>query len=279
MRLLGISCVTSGMKLSAKSQPIIIGGFYRSGTTLLRRLLDSHSSIFCGPEIKFFKDFFGDYLHDELKHVRFFSTVRSLALHEDELLGAFGDGYVNCLDLAAKKAGKRRWADKNPENVLYLQQWQTVLKGHFHFVFVVRHPLDSLASLCEVGFEKTVPKEFSGKVEIYRKFIEAGLKFIKENPGQCSLVRYEDLVNNPKETLCSLLGDIDEQFENGMLEDFYKTSRRTGIEDPKIRLTTKVHSESVGRWRADLSKAQVEEAVNRLSSEFNSLGYAIPTLG
>ncbi len=279
MRLLGTSCVTSDMKLSGGSQPIIIGGFYRSGTTLLRRLLDSHSSIFCGPEIKFFKDFLGDYLHDELAHVRFFSTVRSLALHEDELLSVFGNSYVHCLELAAKKAGKRRWADKNPENVLYLQQWRTVLKGQFHFVFVVRHPLDVLASLCEVGFEKTVPKEFSGKVETYGRFIEAGLKFIEENPGQCSLVKYEDLVNNPKETLCGLLSDIDEQFESGMLEDFYKPARRAGIEDPKVRLTTKVHSESVNRWRADLSKAQVEEAVNRLSSEFNSLGYAIPNLG
>ncbi|HEB56441.1 MAG TPA: hypothetical protein ENI98_09085 [Gammaproteobacteria bacterium] len=31
--------------------PIFIGGFQRSGTTLLRDILDLHPNIMCGPEI------------------------------------------------------------------------------------------------------------------------------------------------------------------------------------------------------------------------------------
>jgi hypothetical protein len=49
-----------------RPHPITIGGFYRSGTSLLRRILDSHSRIHCGPEVKFTRDFFGDYPHDPL---------------------------------------------------------------------------------------------------------------------------------------------------------------------------------------------------------------------
>ena len=40
-----------------RNYPIIIGGFYRSGTTLFRRLIDSHSRIHCGPEVKYFEDY------------------------------------------------------------------------------------------------------------------------------------------------------------------------------------------------------------------------------
>lgn len=43
--------------IDASQQPIIIGGCYRSGTTLLRRLLDSHSNVHCRPEVKFFNDY------------------------------------------------------------------------------------------------------------------------------------------------------------------------------------------------------------------------------
>jgi hypothetical protein len=44
--------------------PIIIGGCHRSGTSLLRRILNARSRIHCGPEIKFLRDFHGDYYGD-----------------------------------------------------------------------------------------------------------------------------------------------------------------------------------------------------------------------
>ncbi|MGV8838302.1 sulfotransferase, partial [Cellvibrio sp.] len=47
--------------LISNRKPIIIGGFYRSGTSLVRRLLDSHSKIYCGPEVKFWPDLYADY--------------------------------------------------------------------------------------------------------------------------------------------------------------------------------------------------------------------------
>ena len=71
-----------------RDYPIIIGGFYRSGTTLFRRLIDSHSRIHCGPEVKYFEDYFGDYIHDDLAHKRFdtkkyYFTVIDAPGHKD----------------------------------------------------------------------------------------------------------------------------------------------------------------------------------------------------
>ncbi len=67
------------MKNKINDWPVIIGGFYRSGTSLVRRLFDSHPNFYCGPEVKFFKDFYADYLSDPLAHVRYFSSVRSMS--------------------------------------------------------------------------------------------------------------------------------------------------------------------------------------------------------
>ncbi|MBN1668064.1 MAG: sulfotransferase, partial [Anaerolineales bacterium] len=110
-----------------QSWPIIVGGFYRSGTSLLRRLLDGHSRIHCGPEVKFWRDFYSDYIDDDLKHLRFFKTARSLGLPEDQLLSIFGNAYVEFLEQATRHHNKKRWADKNPENLLYLRQWNQLL--------------------------------------------------------------------------------------------------------------------------------------------------------
>ena len=146
--------------------PIIIGGFYRSGTSLLRRLLDSHPNIYCGPEVKFFREFYGNYLKDDLAHLRLFRTIRTMEIDDKTLLEVFGKAFIECHVIAARRSGKSRWADKNPENVLYLDQWYTLLDGNFIFINVIRNPFDTLASLVEAGFKKTMPKEIAQKVAL-----------------------------------------------------------------------------------------------------------------
>jgi hypothetical protein len=244
----------------SRNLPIIIGGFYRSGTTLVRRLIDSHSRIHCGPEVKFFKDFYGDYLYDDLHHVRLFKTLSTLGLTEQEMLAIFGRAFVESHELAARKSGKVRWADKNPENVLYLQQWEQMLPEGFLFLHVVRDPLDALASLKEIGFAKAVPADFSGKVRLFKAFREAGDQFLVRHPLTSLTIHYEQIVQFPDTSLEAIFSWLGEQYEADVLQNFNLPERGEGIEDPKIRTTESVHSQSVGRWREILTKMEVDIA-------------------
>lgn len=237
--------------------PIIIGGFYRSGTSLLRRLLDSHSRIHCGPEVKFFKDFYGDYLHDELLHVRLFSTLSTLGLTEEEMLSIFGQAFVESHELAARKAGKVRWADKNPENVLYLKQWAQLLPGGFVFLQITRNSLDALASLKEIGFYKTVPPAFADKVRLLKDFRDAGATYAARHPESSLTLRYEDIVRDPHSTLEYLFSWLGETFEPEVLERFNLPERGEGVEDPKIKMTQNIHDRSIGRWRQELTQEEI----------------------
>ncbi|MDH3693604.1 MAG: sulfotransferase [Gammaproteobacteria bacterium] len=252
--------------------PIIIGGFYRSGTTLLRRILNAHSRIHCGPEVKFFPDLFGDYLDDDLAHVRFFSTVRSLGVTDQELVEIYGKAYIETHERVARRANKQRWADKAPENVLYCAHWQRLLNGGFYFVHVVRHPLDALASLVEAGFARTIPKAFEKKVELYKTFLKAGLSIEESHAENCIRLYYEQLVSEPVKVLRELLSRVNESFEPSIL-DAYNDTAQTGIEDPKIRRASEIHQHSVGRWRRDLSSDQVKIAQNVLGELMHKIGY------
>jgi hypothetical protein len=239
------------------NRPVIVGCFYRSGTSLLRRLLDSHSRIQCPSEIKFFKDFYGDYPKDELKHMRFFNSLASLGLAEEERLLLFGETFVRSHELAAARAGKARWADKNPENVLYLEQWRRLLPQGFVFVHMIRDPLDALASLQEVGFRKTVPADLVDRARLLKTFVEAGTGYAERYPDHSISLSYEELVREPGLTLSTLFSFLGEGFEPAVLERFMLPERGHGVEDPKVAETTQVHQQSVGRGRKDFSSSEI----------------------
>lgn len=246
--------------------PIIVGGFYRSGTSLVRRLLDAHSHIHCGPEVKFFKDFYGDYMNDELHHVRLFKTLESLGLTEDELLMLFGKTFIAAHELAASKAGKIRWADKNPENVLYLSQWSRLIPSGFLFIHVVRHPLDALASLKEIGFSKAVPAAFEDKARLYLRYHNEAEAYMLNHRETSIRIRYEDLTTDPEKTLAVLFGFLGVSYEPDVLMDYFAPERGAGIEDPKVGTTRRIHSDSIGRWHKDIDASEKQNALKVLGS-------------
>lgn len=236
--------------------PIIIGGCYRSGTSLLRRILNAHSRIYCGPEVKFFRDFYGDYLTDPLKHLRYTSSARSI-LDEDELFDLLGQTFITLHERATMRAGKHRWADKNPENVLYLRQWGRLLGDEWLFVHVARNPLDTLASMIETPFPLTLPRELEARAALFVRFNQAALNFADIHSERYHLILYEKLVNKPANTLRMLMGWLGETFECQQLT-FNKAPQQIGLEDPKVSRTSSVRAESVGRWRTMLTEQESE---------------------
>lgn len=259
--------------MASTQTPIIIGSFYRSGSSLLRRILDSHSRIHCGPEVKFFQDFDGAYVQDSLAHLRFFKTALSLGLEKKEVLQEVGRAFVKIHEIAARRQGKTRWADKAPENALHFEDWHDILQGELRVIHLVRHPLDTLASLCEVGFPKTIPRPFVEKVDLYATFLEAAQQFERRHPDLNFTLRYESLVTAPEESLKTLLNWLGEPYEPAILNEHHANQRQKGIEDPKAGKQDKIESKSVERWVRDLNTQQICLAKQKLALHMSHYGY------
>jgi len=241
--------------MPSSSWPIVVGGCVRSGTSLVRRMLDAHPRIHCGPEVTFFRDFHRDYLADPLDHLRFSTTVRSI-LEEEELFEVLGRAFVEVHERAATNAGKARWADKAPENVLYLEQWQRLLGDEWCALHVARNPLDTLASM-EGRFPLTLPPDLDGRVDLYRRCLEAGLAFGKRHPARYRVVIYEALCGAPEESLGDLMAWLGERLDARQLA-FNDLPHQPGLEDPAVSATKGVHTESLGRWSSVLNEESAD---------------------
>lgn len=240
--------------------PIIVGGCHRSGTSLVRRLLDAHSGIYCGPEVKFFRDFFNDYLTaDPMRHVRFLASARAM-VPEEELLDVLGAAFVELHTRAAAHAGKRRWADKNPENVLYTEHWDRVLGGRWLLVHVVRNPLDTIASIKESNWSKSIPTDLDERIAFYNRYTLAGFDFERAQPRRYYRVVYEELVTNPSAVLPALMTWLGEAVEAAQFA-FNDQPHQSGLEDPKVRSTMEIHTDSVGRWTELLTSDEAARIV------------------
>lgn len=233
--------------------PIVIGGSHRSGTTLLRRLLNGHPRIFCPPEIKFHKDLLGQYPDDPLAHGRLGSSIRALGLPTELWLDEFGGALCRCYDVATLNAGKRRWADKSPENALNIAHWDRLLRGCFAFILVVRHPFDIVASMAEIRMDKNIPIDTLGRASHVRDYITAGLAFVDSQPHRSIIIRYEHLVSRSQDTLRELMHFLNEEYDDAMISRLHSDQHGEGLEDPKVRHHNGISNESIGRWRKDLS--------------------------
>ena len=264
---MGSALSTPGDIPEYRNLPIIVGGCHRSGTSLVRRLLNSHSRINCGPEVKFFRDFYGDYFQDPLSHLRFSTSARSI-LPEDDLLMIMGDAFVKLHRLAMQRAGKSRWADKNPENVLYLADWERILGGRFLFVHVVRNPLDTLASIAVRKFPLSIPAGLSERIAFYQRYTTAGFQFAASNPLRSYRIVYERLTSSPEEELGKLMHWLGETAETNQI-NFHEQAHGTGLEDPKIQSTSGIHAQSTGAWKGILSQADADTIWNATQELWN----------
>jgi len=248
------------------SWPIIVGGSHRSGTSLLRRLLNGHPHIFCPPEIKFYKDLLGQQKDDPLAHVRLGCSMSALNLPTEIWLDEFGAALCRCYDIATLKSGKKRWADKNPENALNVKHWDRLLCGNMAFILVIRHPYDIIASIAETPMKKALPIDIAERAHHVLNYINSGLSFANEHQERCILVRYEHLVTKPKEVLNQLMLFLGEEYDDSMICSLLSTNHGEGLEDPKIQKHMNISTENIGRWKIDLTSEEVNVINPILSS-------------
>jgi Sulfotransferase family len=256
------------------SDPVFIGGMYKSGTSLLRAMLGRHSRLFAGLETQWLHERWeGDGLTSRQAWLERLSTFFDVPLSDLERVCRQACEVETCLDylmaFLAARAGKARWIEKTPGNVgaigRILTHWPRARILH-----IIRDPRDVYASMIE-SRKWTNPEEFAGR---WCATVAAARKWLAgqggTHPSYCEL-RYERLVCAPEAQIRLLLAFLDERFEaqvaafSGQPEDFDRVRRATGKDSPTLRRLAKpITAARVGVWSTTVMPEQWREVQTAL---------------
>jgi protein-tyrosine sulfotransferase len=264
--------------MSGTGNGIVILGMPRSGTTLLRRLLNAHDNIVAPGETfllsaaaKFLR---GDTIVDGIDY-GVIGGLKAAGFDEDAVLARLRTLVFGFLDEIAAKAGKHRWAAKTAIDAFYANEIERLCSGHAKFVILCRHGLDvtlSLRDLCDAN--ETYIRELHSYIACYARPLEAfahawadattNLLDIADRSPDAICVRYEDLVSEPNQTLATIAAHLGERWEDSLLEHALAETDVAGLGDWKIYSRPAIDASSVGRW-SELS----DYAISRLAPIVN----------
>lgn len=275
------------MTMPKSDNGIVILGVPRSGTTLVRRILNAHPNIASPGETcilsacaRFLKT---EIVADGVE----FGVVNGLSFagfEHDEILDRLRTFAFGFHDEYAREHGKKRWAEKTAVDIFHLNEIETLCGDQVQYVCVVRHGLDVVCSIQEFsdrGF--TYLAELHEYVKKYPRALEAFahawvdansalIDFVSRNPNNTLLIRYEDLISAPEDRITELFDFLNETYYDDILERAFKKPRSAGFGDWKTYSRKTIDNVSVQRW-----KSLPPNTVNRLAEICNpvlkQLGY------
>jgi hypothetical protein len=264
------------------SFPFFIVASARSGTTMLRLILNQHSLIAVPPESRFITELWQgspeveteNFLTRLAAHPRF--TAWELPIEavrrelEDRQRVSYRDAISAAYSAYASSKGKARWGDKTPRYVEHIP-FLADLFPDSRFIHLVRDGRDVALSYADVSFG---PKTVSRSAALWAKRVSAGLSQGRPlGPGRYAEIRYEDLVEDPERQLKEVCNFLNVSFEPTMLEGASAGNEdvlaRASVYNPHV--TDKPKSR-IREWRRTMPERHVEifEAVaGRVLSELS----------
>lgn len=276
-------------KYTVNAPPIFVIGNPRSGTTLLRLLLNSHSEIFIPPECGFVvwlynkfqnwntEDTNGkklDLFLSDLYTTKKFETwsLQKEALKKyiiDKQPNSFGilASTIYCFYAASHKIKSKTWGDKNN---FYIQHIPEILSLYpkARIILIIRDGRDVASSYLKLA-KKNISSKYAPIFSTNIKEIalewssnnQIAINHLRESKANFLVIRYEDLVSNPTRKLHKICDFLNIQFEENML-DYYLDVENAVPSDFfqwKYKNKEPINTKSIGVYKRVLSKKQINE--------------------
>lgn len=248
--------------------PIFIGGEGRSGTTLLRVMLDSHSAIACGPETHFLVDPAFQEFHRHFQE-KWSRRAAGYGYGERDIDVLFGEFARTWFETYMRRRGKRRWADKTPQNI-HVMAYLWRLFPTARFIHMIR---DGRDVACSIMAQTWGPNSVTAAAKRWVDCIGKGRVHHGDKSRYLEL-RYENLVRNPERELRRVMTFVGEQWEPGMLEYWRGEHDLADLtESSASQVRRPLYLDSIGRWQAEMSTRQLRVFHRIAGGTLAELGY------
>ncbi len=297
---MGILSRFRGDEPSGDPIPFVVG-MNRSGTTLLRMMLDAHPDLTIPPETHFVPDLIKAARADDATPESALEAMKSarewddFGFSDEEMLGRLralpavkaGPAVRTFYDAYSEQQGKPRWGEKTPTYVQKMKLIQRALP-EARFVHVIRDGRDVALSV----LDRTVRDLTAG--DIARRWQKKITKAREDSPKLHHYIeiRYEDLILDTEPVLRKVCEFIELPWDDVMLSyhersgERLKEMARALPADGRAKelsverrmathaMTTKPPSaDRVARWRTQMTAEQREEFEAIAGELLSELGY------
>lgn len=232
-----------GKSEAESPQPIFIVGMPRSGTTLLDRMLSSHSEVVSAGEIP-----------DFLRQLRWVTDVSSQGV-QGILNAVERSPEVDMAELGARYLSQARWraqgrryfVDKLPTNIRMVAHIRHALP-HARILHMVRDPMEVCFSNLSVMFGNISAYSYDQRAlaHYYRLYTRLTRHWRTVMPDAMLEVSYADLVREPEVTLHKVLEYCGLTVEEACLHPERNTAPVATPSSAQVR--EPIHTRGLDRW-------------------------------
>lgn len=278
------------------NSPIFIVGANRSGTTLLRLILNAHPRIGIPEEVSYLNPWIAEHWREtvpdrdafrhrvqwQLQHSMqpdaFPGIDHEVLCHEvvDQAeVYDYRAVYQGALGAWARYHGKVRWGEKTPGNLFYVDTLRAMFP-EAQFIHLVRDPRAGVQSMQTTSF-------FSSDVVLNalnrRKYLREGLRRdATMPPDRWMRIRYEDLLASPEETVRTLCRFLGERFDPCMLryyDDAEQYMKPAAANSFNQTARQPIDPTKITAWRNHLRPQEIAAIEALCHEEMRRLGYAL----
>lgn len=286
--------------------PIIVGA-PRSGTTLLRLMLDSHPEVAIPPETGFILGALELTKMDQVSAAQLGDTMTQypknapnwsdFQIPVEDLMARLqainpfntADGLRCFYQLYAQRFGKSRWGDKTPDYSLQIQAIGEMLP-EAHFIHIIRDGRDAALSLRSTWFAPSQDMNILAQYW-YDRVLSARTASLQT--AHYMEIFYEDLILRPQTILEKICNFLSLSFHPDMLNYYERAPARLKEHQARIwkdgsfkvsheqRLhqqhmtTQKLSIERVAVWQHSMTLEEIQQFERVAGSLLSELGYPL----
>jgi tetratricopeptide (TPR) repeat protein len=231
-----------------KPDPVFLIGFPRSGTTLLDTILRSHSMIEVLEEKNIVANLINS-LNEISPHG--LEDLKNLRINQIEKLR--NDYFTFRESIVQNKNNSKLYIDKLPLNIIHVGEIVRIFPGS-KFILSLRHPCDCVLSCFMQDFKLNNAManflNLHDSAHLYDAVMNLWIRYLSIFSINYHEVKYENLVENFKVTVQSVLKFLEIPWEDSVM-DYLKTARnRDRINTPSYNQVTKsLYTHAKGRWK------------------------------